>query len=158
MKKIFQVLNQLVREGVIAGYALGGAVGTMFYTEAFSTKDVDVFVFPETVGSGIIHFNSLYNRLQELGYRESRGQFLIMEGIPVDFVVPDDLVEEGMRHARRMKYEGVTVNVLSPEYLAAIALRVRRPQDAQKVRLLRESGQLDERKLAAIRRRHGVKP
>lgn len=158
MKKVFQVLNRLAREGVIGDYAIGGAIATMFYTESFPTKDVDVFVVPEkTEGTGVIHFGGLFRRLKELGYNEFRSQFIMIEGFPVDFVVPDELIEEGMRHSEEMRYEGVTVRVLPAEYLAAIALRVRRPQDIQKVRLLRDSGRLDERKFTSIIKRHGVK-
>jgi hypothetical protein len=42
MKKVIQILNELVDKGIIKKYAIGGAVGVIFYTETFTTKDIDV--------------------------------------------------------------------------------------------------------------------
>ena len=42
MKSTFSVLNEMVRDGAIEGYAIAGAVGAMFYVEPFSTQDIDV--------------------------------------------------------------------------------------------------------------------
>ncbi len=44
MKETFAVLNGMVADGVIENYAVAGAIGAMFYVEAFSTKDLEVFV------------------------------------------------------------------------------------------------------------------
>ena len=43
-KNTFAVLNQMVADGVVENYAVAGALGAMFYVEAFSTEDLDVFV------------------------------------------------------------------------------------------------------------------
>ena len=44
MEKIFAVINQMEAEGVIGRYAIGGAIGSIFWLEPITTKDVDVFV------------------------------------------------------------------------------------------------------------------
>ena len=44
MKTALRVLNDLVAEKVIKDYAIGGAMGAMFYMEAVTTMDLDVFV------------------------------------------------------------------------------------------------------------------
>ena len=44
MKRALEVLNQLVADGVIRDYAIGGAMGATFYLEPISTMDLDVFV------------------------------------------------------------------------------------------------------------------
>lgn len=44
MEKTFKVLNRLVEEGIIGRYAVGGALGAMFYAEPVSTFDLDIFV------------------------------------------------------------------------------------------------------------------
>jgi len=44
IKKTFAVLNQMVADGIIENYAVGGAIAAVFYVEAFSTEDLDVFV------------------------------------------------------------------------------------------------------------------
>jgi hypothetical protein len=44
IKKAFAVLNQMVADRIIENYAVGGAIAAVFYVEAFSTEDLDVFV------------------------------------------------------------------------------------------------------------------
>jgi len=44
VEKIFAVINQMETDGVIGRYAIGGAVGSIFWLEPITTKDVDVFV------------------------------------------------------------------------------------------------------------------
>jgi hypothetical protein len=44
MEATLEVLNALVEEGVIERYAIGGAVGAIFWVEPFDTIDLGVFV------------------------------------------------------------------------------------------------------------------
>jgi hypothetical protein len=39
-----QALNRIAADGVIGGYAIGGAVGASFYISAAQTEDLDAFV------------------------------------------------------------------------------------------------------------------
>ena len=50
-KKTLEVLNKLVAERVIRDYAIGGAMGALWYMEAITTMDLDIFVlfFDETL-------------------------------------------------------------------------------------------------------------
>jgi len=64
-KKTFAILNQMIADGVIENYAVGGAVGAMFYVEPFSTKDLDVFV--PTQGQLILELPE-FEYLKSLGY------------------------------------------------------------------------------------------
>jgi hypothetical protein len=41
MEATLKVLNELEREGVISRYAIGGAVGAIFYMEPFLTYDLE---------------------------------------------------------------------------------------------------------------------
>ncbi len=45
MEATLAVLNDLVTRGIIEKYAIGGAVGAIFWAEPFDTIDLDVFVF-----------------------------------------------------------------------------------------------------------------
>ena len=45
MEATIAVLNDLVTHRVIEKYAIGGAVGAIFWVEPFDTVDLDVFVF-----------------------------------------------------------------------------------------------------------------
>ena len=67
MEATLKVLNELEREGVITRYAIGGAVGAIFYMEPFLTYDVDVFVLlPQTAG-GLLTRTPIYESSQKAG-------------------------------------------------------------------------------------------
>ena len=67
MKKTLEILNRLVENKVIDNYAIGGAMGAMFYTEAVMTVDLDVFVlFPDN--NDLLPLAPLYACLKEWGY------------------------------------------------------------------------------------------
>lgn len=54
METTLQVLNGMERAGVIRRYAIGGAVGAIFYMEPVLTYDLDIFVELPTAGSGLL--------------------------------------------------------------------------------------------------------
>ena len=76
MEKIFALLNQMETDGVIGPYAIGGAVGAIFWLEPFATKDLDVFVsLPTEAGSLLLSLGPIYSYLLGLGH-QVRGQFI----------------------------------------------------------------------------------
>ena len=40
---VLRAANELVANGVIADYAIGGAMAAIFYVEPFATFDIDLF-------------------------------------------------------------------------------------------------------------------
>ncbi|MGH7981768.1 MAG: hypothetical protein ACREFF_01315 [Candidatus Udaeobacter sp.] len=42
MKRTIDVLNALENEGVLSRYAIGGAMGAIFYTEPFLTDSIPI--------------------------------------------------------------------------------------------------------------------
>ena len=48
--EVIRVVNQMVADGVIERYAIGGAVGATFYLEPVSTLDVDIFLERQSPG------------------------------------------------------------------------------------------------------------
>jgi hypothetical protein len=54
MEKTLQVLNDLVRDGILSCYAIGGAMGATFYAEPALTFDLDIFVLLPHGGSGLL--------------------------------------------------------------------------------------------------------
>jgi hypothetical protein len=67
MQKVLAALNQLVRDGVVRGYAIGGAIGASFYIKATQTEDVDAFVFLPGSASGIVLLTPIYEALVAMG-------------------------------------------------------------------------------------------
>ena len=154
MKRTIEVLNELERDRVFSRYAIGGAMGAIFYTEPFLTFDLDVFVvLPHTVG-GLLSLAPIYEALRARGCVEEKDCVLI-EGVPVQFLPAyNSLVQEALEDAVETTYDGVLARVLRGEYLVAIALQTGREKDRERVRILRQQGQLDMRLLAEILKRH----
>src|ERR1700761_3485728 len=79
--RAIQVVNQLRDEGLISRYAIGGAVGALFYIEPTQTQDIDIFVHLNPVpGSILVSLDPIHKRLVELGYSIWDEDKLVVEG------------------------------------------------------------------------------
>jgi hypothetical protein len=157
MEKIFAILNQMETDGVIGRYAIGGAVGSIFWLEPITTKDVDVFVMlPTSTGGSLLTLGPIYDYLRTRGY-VPEGQFIIIEGWAVEFVPPPTpLVEEALQQAVERDVSGVLTRVFTAEHLAAICLQVGRPKDHDRVIRFVEAEALDEATFDTILQRHDL--
>jgi hypothetical protein len=157
MEKIFAILNEMESHGVIGRYAIGGAIGSIFWIEPVTTKDIDVFVALPTARSGtLLTLAPIYEFLTARGF-EARGQHIIIEGWAVEFVPPaTPLVEEALAMAVERDVNGVATRVFTAEHLAAICLQVGRARDHDRVSRFIEAGVLDAEKFEAILRRHSL--
>ena len=157
MEKIFAIINRMEAEGVIGRYAIGGAIGSIFWLEPITTKDVDVFVLlPTSPGGMLLTLSPIYDWLLARGFQAS-GQFIVIEGWAVEFVPPGTpLVEEALADAVVRDVNGVPTRVFTAEHLAAIALQVGRAKDHDRVSRFIEQGALDAERFEDIVRRHGL--
>jgi len=151
-----EVLNELERAGVIRRYAIGGAVGAIFYMEPFLTYDLDVFVvLPETTGS-LLTLAPLYEVLKQRGYAEE-GECVSIEGVPVQFLPAyNALVEEALAEARETLYEHTPTRVLRAEHLAAIMVQTGRDKDRQRFSTFLTEAEMDGEYLQGALRRYGL--
>lgn len=143
-------------DGVIGRYAIGGAVGSIFWLEPITTKDVDVFVMlPTSSGGSLLTLGPIYEYLLARGHKP-QGQFIIIiEGWAVEFVPPGTpLVEEALAQAVERDVNGVATRVFTAEHLAAICLQVGRARDHDRVMRFVEAGVLDAEVFEAILQRH----
>jgi hypothetical protein len=160
VKRTIEVLNELEKEGVFSRYAIGGAMGAIFYTEPFLTFDLDVFVvhyFEENEHDvqGCRRVDCIGRVASRPIDREIESQCVAIEGVPVQFLPAyNSLIEEALMQARETDYEGVPTRVLKAEYLIAICLRTGRSKDRARVAMLREQAQLDMDLLAEILKRY----
>jgi hypothetical protein len=155
VKRTIEVLNELERDGVFSRYAIGGAMGAIFYTEPFLTFDLDVFVVLPSTPGGLVTHAPIYDALRARGYTEEANGCVIIEGVPVQLLpVYNSLVEEALNQAQDATYENVPTRILRSEYLVAIALQTGRSKDRERVRILREQAQLDVDVLADVLKRH----
>ena len=142
---------------MIGRYAIGGAVGAIFWLEPFTTKDVDVFVvLPVVHGSSLINLGPIYDYLLAHGHAP-QGQFISIEGWAVEFLPPGTpLVEEALAEAVTRDVNGVSTRVFTAEHLAAICLQVGRAKDHDRVMRFVEAEVLDAGMFEAILQRHAL--
>jgi len=128
-------LEKILTEGVIGEYAIGGATAAGFHGEPLATRDIDVFCFlnvPE--GSFLVSLEPVFKKLSKLGFSEFDEEGIIIHGMPVQFLAASNELEiEAINNADILHWDGHTIRVMKPEYLADIALTVGRPKDRARV-------------------------
>jgi len=153
VKEIAQLLNDMVKAGVITNYALFGATAQMRYTEPVATLDADVLVAvpsPEKLDVP----TSLYRFCSERGY-QAEGEAVRVGAWPVQFIPAfTELTRDAMEKADTADFEGVSLRVVQATYLAVIALSVGRTKDWTRILALLESGSVTEHGVSALAARY----
>jgi hypothetical protein len=139
MKQTIDVINKMEADGVVARYAIGGAVAAYNYIEPTVTEDLDIPVsFDEMPGqpkSGLVTLGPLYSYLQKLGYGDFVREGILVEGWLVQFLpVADALDVEGLAAAIEIDLEinplqKTKTRVLRPEHIVATAVKIGRAKD-----------------------------
>jgi hypothetical protein len=71
MQAVCDVLEQLLADGTLRQYAIGGATAAGFHGEPLATRDIDVFVDLDPLpGSVLVTLEPLFARLGEMGFTE----------------------------------------------------------------------------------------
>ena len=157
MKKTLEMLNELKVKGLLEDYAIGGGIATIFYTEPVFTYDLDVFVLVKAALTGkIISLSAIYDYLKGKG-ASWKGEHIVIANMPVQFIpVGNDLEKDAILNAKETTYDGVKTKILSAEYLIAIALKVGRKKDFEKIGRLLEQAEINKRTLEAILKEHNL--
>ena len=156
MREALKIINQMVKDGVIEEYTIGGAVAAIYYLEPFDTADLDIFVQVNATGSDLMILAPIYHYLHEQGYK-AKGEFIYIEGMPVQFLpVFNPLTEEAVEKAQTIKYARMTTRIMRPEHLVAIMLDTGRPKDYLRISMFLEQGAVKMRQLQAVLKRHGL--
>ncbi len=159
LRDVFAELNALKSDGVVTDYAIGGATAVLFYAEPTRTYDLDVFVLTdEPAGSPLVSLAPFYDWAAAKGFAAS-AEHILIHGVPVQFLPAQNaLAEDAVASARTLDYEGVSVRVIGPEHLAALAFQAggarRRERGWQ---LLEEPGTIDRARFDEIIETHGIK-
>ncbi len=144
--------------GVIDNYALGGATAVIFYTEPIATKDIDVFVHVRRDGQSVLmEFQPLFDYLRERDY-EIKGEHAYIEGFPVQFLpVAKDLINEAVIGANEFELSGgVTVRVMSREYLVVIMLDTGWLKDFLRINVFLEHDAVNTEDLKIVLEKHNL--
>lgn len=158
-KDTIRVINKMLEAGIIGRYAVGGAVGATFYLEPVRTADVDIFVpIHQEPGCLIVTLDPFSDYLKKHGY-SMKDEYWEIEGTLVQFmpVEGDELLLEAISQPRKFEVEGVLTYVFSPEHLAAIALKVGRPdKDVPRLQQFVREQKLDQMRFLGIVERHDL--
>lgn len=153
---VFRALNELKEEGVFEEYAIAGAMAFLFYAEPVRTYDLDVFIFLPAQNSLIFSMEPLYATLREHGYSFDAEHVLIHD-TPVQFLPAyNRLAEEAVRDAILHDYEGVSVRVIGPEHLIALAFQTGGQHRRLRAEILLNTGTIDQKRLEVILTEHGI--
>ncbi len=156
MERALKVISKMAEEGILEDYAIGGAIATIYYTEPFTTRDVDIFFIPPEE-RGILLLTPFYDFLLRKGYVTEKEYVLIGE-TPIQFLpATTELERESVQNAISVDYKNSKVKIIRPEYLIAIFLRVFRLKDREKIVRLLKQTKIDEKLLSDILKRHGLK-
>lgn len=159
MKHTLEVLNRLVSEHIVDDYAIGGAMGAMFYTEAVTTTDLDIFVlFPDA--DGLVLLSPIYATLKEWGYLpdEQEKECINIEGTPVQFLPAyNNLLQEALSTARVFDYQGISTKIMLAEYLAAICVQTGRTKDKLRVNMFLANENFDKDAFFALLDRYQLR-
>ncbi len=156
MEKAIAAIEDLVRDGILDGYAVAGGMAAIFYVEPVLTYDLDVIVLLPSSTGLLISLEPLYQRLQEMGHTPE-AEHVVIAGIPVQFLPAyNPLVEEAARQCHILPFGNSTVRVVSAEHLLAIMVQTGRRKDFARVELFLAEADLDRKKLMDILSRHGL--
>lgn len=159
METVCRTLAELVAEGIIEDYAIGGATAAGFYGEPIATRDIDVFAFVAQPPSAVlITLEPLYVRLAEKGFSEFDEEGILIHGYPVQFICPTPGLEmEAVKMAQVMSWNDLDLKIMRPEYLAAIAIKVGRTKDRARLIYLHELPVFDRSSFLKIIEKHQLK-
>ena len=147
----------MVADDEVPNYAIGGAIAAVFYVEPFATQDIDVFVMMETESTGLVTRIPGWDYLKERGYSEIRGEAIVVEDWPVQFIpVGDALEEEAYLNATTLDFEGEPVRVVLAEHLVALMLKAGRLKDMLRVEMFLSQNAVDREAMLDVIRRHGL--
>lgn len=155
--QVFEVIESLKETGVLVDYAIGGAMGVLFYAEPLRTYDLDVFVFLPEEASAIVSLSPLYAELARRGFATD-AEHVLVHGVPVQFLPAwNELAEEALRESWNREYDvGIEVRVIRPEHLVALAVQTGGRKRREHVARLLEFPGFERERLADILRRHGL--
>lgn len=143
MEATLQILAELETIGIISRYAIGGAVGAIFYIEPFLTYDLDIFVVLPQTPSGLLTLAPIYNELKQRGY-QTEAECILIEGVPVQFLPAyNPLLEEALAEAQLLPYGEFQTRVIRPEHLVAIMVQTGRHKDRQRFSMFMEQALMD---------------
>jgi len=152
-----RVLNEMQAAGVLADYAIGGAVAAFLYIEPATTLDLDIFTAWTPSPGGLLTPQPFYEYLAGRGYKNYEQEAIVVEGWAVQFLpLGNSLLEEALKEAADVKIKGVLTRVFTREHLMAICLQTGRQKDTIRLLQFIQEGSADMERFAEILQRYNL--
>lgn len=140
--KIIPVLNDIVTQGFIKDFVMGGGAAVAYYSLPTQTDDVDFFLSFK-VEPVFLDLSPVLNYLIETYGAKYDGDHILLFGIPIQFLVPGDkLSEEAFNKTNFV--EEIGCKIMKLEYLVAIMLQLNKPKYRMRVAYIKEEKKYDE--------------
>lgn len=157
--EVIQAISDMVEEGIILDFVIGGGAATSLYEVPYFTEDIDFFCTYKQ-NSIFVILDPLFEYLKSRGGRweERKGKKVFVLGVwPVDFTpATTKLVEEAMQNANLFEVSGTHFKMFSPEYLVAVALETNRSKDRYKAEMLLSNAKVDLPLLEEILKKYNL--
>lgn len=151
MELVVRILDELVGKQIIQDYAIGGATALIYYSSPTLTEDIDVFVHLKPSADALIDFNPIYEYLTREKGAQVQGQYLIVHGFPLQFLVPyDDLSRDAFERAITVSFKSVKLKLFRLEHLMTIMIQLRKDKYRERLRIVLKEKSFDERYLEAL--------
>lgn len=154
---ILRLLERLKVDGVVADYAIAGAMAANFWDEAVATQDLDVVVVFDAPAP-LDPLRPIFDRFPDSIYPR-RGEHVEIAGVPVQFLLAwNPLVARAVHEAYEGPYDpedptAPRLRVMTPTHLTAIwqsDVSALTPRRRERIARLREAGLLDEALLGRL--------
>lgn len=159
MEATIRVLNEMVEEGLLEAYAIGGAMAAVFYVEPVATFDLDVFVLlpASERDQVIVTLERQTEWLARRGY-PAAGEHVMIESVPVQLLPAyNPLVTEAVVTAVERPLGKASARVCRPEHLVAILVQTGRPKDRARLQMFLDEAELDRTLLDELIDRYGLR-
>lgn len=155
---VLRRVNELRAKGIIEQYAIGGAWAVTYFSEPVPTDDLDVFCHLRSQ-SFLISLSPIYEYLKSLGYQPAEAEHadsIMIESVPVQFLVGNALVDEAIENAVEVDLMGELIRIFDLEYVIAIALDVGRSKDLSRIDVMLQTTTrpIELERLSSILGRH----
>ena len=85
-------------------------------------------------------------------------EHVLIEGIPVQFIpIYNELIENAVEEAIKVKYEKTRTWIFKPEYLIAVMVQTFRPKDKERIIKILDEAEINRDYLVKILQKYGLK-
>lgn len=156
INSVVDAVDQMIKEGIVDRYAIGGAFAATLHNEPIATVDLDIFFLLKKPQDGVIlSLDEIYDFAKKHGFGFDH-EFVKIDEWLVQFVESSHsaLWREAIETSQILNADGLDIPVIDPEHLVAMWLFAGRAKDYQKIALFLEADIVDKQRLDSVLEKH----